>query len=111
MTHFIQAIQGTQMNVPVSILQTILNLAEFLEREEELKLFTASTLGELAQQCNAGAKALYYQERDPNKNIELLIQTNLELQQPEAALGILVFAKKAKLLLNENIIAENPQSL
>jgi hypothetical protein len=48
------------MNVPVSILQTILNLAEFLEREEELKLFTASTLGELAQQCNAGAKALYY---------------------------------------------------
>lgn len=65
----------------MNILQTILNLAEFLEREEELKLFTASTLADLAQQCNAGAKALYYQERDPNRNIEKLIDTNLELQQ------------------------------
>lgn len=62
MTNIINAISLTNQgnNAPVNILQTILNLAEFLEREEELKLFTASTLADLAQQCNAGAKALYY---------------------------------------------------
>ena len=41
------------------VLQTILNLAEFLEREEELKLYAPSTLASVAERCNASAKALY----------------------------------------------------
>lgn len=48
MTNIINAINNAGQNAPVSILQTILNLAEFLEKEEELKLFTASTFADLA---------------------------------------------------------------
>lgn len=61
MTCFISAINS--QTSPTIILQTILNLAEFLEREEELKLFTASTLAQLSEKCNAAAKALYYREK------------------------------------------------
>ena len=36
-------------DVPVMVLQTILNLAEFLETEEELKLFSPATLAAVAE--------------------------------------------------------------
>lgn len=86
-------------DVPVIVLQTILNLAEFLEREEELKLFAPSTLATVAERCNASAKALYYKEKDFDRNrydnIDTLISINFDLQQPEAANGLL------KLMHNE----------
>ena len=49
---------------PTVVLQTILNLAEFMELDEntDLKLFSAKTLAEIAERCNAYAKALYYWE-------------------------------------------------
>jgi len=79
--------------VPVMVLQTILNLAEFLEREEELKLFAPSTLATVAERCNASAKALYYKEKDFDRNryenMDALISINFDLQQPEAANGLL----------------------
>jgi FKBP12-rapamycin complex-associated protein len=86
-------------DVPVMVLQTILNLAEFLEREEELKLFAPATLAAVAERCNASAKALYYKEKDFDRNryenIDTLISINFDLQQPEAANGLL------KLMHNE----------
>lgn len=82
------------------VLQTILNLAEFLEREEELKLFSPATLANVALRCNASAKALYYREKEFDRNrydnIDSLISINFDLQQPEAANGLL------KLMNNEN---------
>ena len=72
-------------NKPTIVLQTILNLAEFMELDEttDIKLFAASTLARIAEQCNAYAKALYYWEmefeNDPKSTIELLIKTNYGL--------------------------------
>jgi len=83
---------------PTIILQTILNLAEFMELDEntDLKLFSSATLAKIAEQCNAYAKALYYWElefdNDPKGTTELLINTNYGLNQPEAAEGILIYA-------------------
>eukprot|EP00351_Strombidinopsis_sp_SopsisLIS2011_P002380 CAMPEP_0116880818 /NCGR_PEP_ID=MMETSP0463-20121206/12820_1 /TAXON_ID=181622 /ORGANISM="Strombidinopsis sp, Strain SopsisLIS2011" /LENGTH=71 /DNA_ID=CAMNT_0004531923 /DNA_START=2295 /DNA_END=2510 /DNA_ORIENTATION=- len=49
---------------PIVVLQTILNLAEFMELDEstDIKLFSAKTLAQIAENCNAYAKALYYWE-------------------------------------------------
>jgi FKBP12-rapamycin complex-associated protein len=54
-------------------------------------------LGELAASCHAYAKALHYKEiefkQSPQQTIEQLIAINNELQQPEAAVGILNLAQ------------------
>ena len=87
-----------------AVMQTILNLAEFMELDEngDIKLFSEKTLAKIAENCNAYAKALYYWEQEfynnPKDTIELLIGTNYGLQQPEAAEGILEYAKKNQLL-------------
>ena len=70
---------------PIVVLQTILNLAEFMELDEstDIKLFSAKTLAQIAENCNAYAKALYYWEQEfdnsPKDTIDLLIQTNYGL--------------------------------
>lgn len=104
MQNYLNAIKSESK--PTIILQTILNLAEFMELDEntDLKLFSASTLAKIAEKCNAYAKALYYWElefeNDPKNTIELLISTNYGLQQPEAAEGILEYAQK-NILIDE----------
>ena len=69
-----------------------------LDESEDVKLFSARTLAQIAEECNAYAKALYYWEQEfdnsPRETVEKLIQTNYLLQQPEAAEGILNYAKK-----------------
>jgi len=105
MDAFMTAIKSKSKTTQV--LQTILNLAEFMELDEstDIKLFSSKTLAEIAEKCDAYAKALYYWEQEfdnsPRETIELLIQTNYGLQQPEAAEGILEYAKK-NLLAEEN---------
>ena len=93
---FFRAIESP--TTPVLIYQTILNLAEFMEHEDNPVLLPMSTLGLLAEKCNALAKALYYREiefeSNPTSVIEALISINYGLQQPEAANGILYIAKK-----------------
>ena len=73
-----------------------------LDENGDTKLFAAKTLAKIAESCNAYAKALYYWEQEfdnnPRETIEMLIQTNYGLQQPEAAEGILEYAKKNMLL-------------
>ena len=91
-----RAIESTA--APSVIHQNILNLAEFMEHEENsLPILTAS-LSALAEKCNALAKALYYREiefeSNPQNVIESLISINYGLQQPEAANGILIYAQK-----------------
>lgn len=83
---------------PIIIHQTILNLAEFMEHEENSLPILTSGLSCLAEKCNALAKALYYREiefeSNPQNVIESLISINYGLQQPEAANGILIYAQK-----------------
>ncbi|EGG15157.1 protein kinase [Cavenderia fasciculata] len=87
-------------NIPPEILQTLLNLAEFMELHEKPLPIDIRTLGALAEKCHAYAKALHYKEIEfqqsigSNSTIEALISINNQLQQPEAAIGILIYAQK-----------------
>ena len=91
-----RAIEST--TAPTIIHQIILNLAEFMEHEENSLPIQMSSFSTLAEKCNALAKALYYREiefeSNPQNVIESLISINYGLQQPEAANGILIYAQK-----------------
>lgn len=90
--------------IPAEILQTLLNLAEFMEHDVEALPIDIRELGELAQKCHAYAKALHYKELEfhtsPSTCIESLISINNQLGQPEAAAGILKYAQQH----HENVI-------
>jgi len=85
-------------NIPPEIVQTLLNLAEFMEHHDKALPIDIRTLGDLALRCHAYAKALHYKETEfhtsPGSSIETLISINNKLQQPEAAQGLLKFAQR-----------------
>ena len=84
-------------NTPINILQTILNLAEFMQHDREVIPIDISVLGDLAERCLAYAKALYYRELEfevsPESTIESLVALYTNLGHSEAANGLLVYAK------------------
>ena len=89
----------TSPNIPPEILQTLLNLSEFMEHDDKALPIDIRTLGLYATKCHAYAKALHYKElefiSEPLTNtIESLISINNQLQQPDSAVGILTFAQK-----------------
>lgn len=66
-------------------MQTILNLHEFMELDDKddaqvSRIFDEHNLAEVAEECNAYAKALYYWEvefqNDAKSTIEKIITTN-----------------------------------
>jgi FKBP12-rapamycin complex-associated protein len=85
-------------NVPADIMQMLLNLVEFLERARvSISIVELKDLSALAEKCHAYAKALHYKELEfqtsaSQQNIEALIRLNTQLQQREAAEGMLVYA-------------------
>ena len=87
-------------NIPPEILQNLLNLAEFMEHHDKPLPIDYRTLGALAEKCHAYAKALHYKEMEfrQSQNIastlEALISINNKLQQPQAAIGVLLYAQK-----------------
>ena len=79
-------------------MQTLLNLAEFMEHDDKSLPILPRQLGSYAQKCHAFAKALHYKElewtAEPNtETIESLIRINNQLQQPDVAVGILNHAQ------------------
>lgn len=86
-------------NLPPDILQTLLNLAEFMDRVGLPLPIDARTLGGFSEQCHAYAKALHYKETEfttsPAACVEAMISINTQLQQTAAAQGILVYAQKS----------------
>lgn len=85
--------------IPPEILQTLLNLAEFMEHDDKALPIDQRTLGAYAAKCHAYAKALRYKElefmNEPlPETIEALISINNQLQQPDAAIGILKHAQQ-----------------
>lgn len=86
-------------NNPPEIHQTLLNLAEFMEHDDKPLPMRIPTLGQYAQRCHAYAKALHYKElefiQEPSTpTIEALISINNQLQQSDAAIGILKHAQQ-----------------
>eukprot|EP00842_Homolaphlyctis_polyrhiza_P006138 jgi/Hompol1/6525/HPOL_002279-RA len=89
----------TSPYIPPETLQTLLNLAEFMEHDERPLPIEIRTLGLYAAKCHAFAKALHYKElefiSEPLANtIEQLISINNLLQQPDSAVGILTYAQQ-----------------
>lgn len=84
--------------VPVEIIQMLLNLAEFMEHDEQPLPIDIKTLSKKASKCHAYAKALYYKEMEFHTNpavcVESLISINNHLEHPEAAVGILTYAQQ-----------------
>ncbi|KAM7221779.1 phosphatidylinositol 3-kinase tor2 [Rhypophila decipiens] len=88
-------------NVPPDLLGQLLNLAEFMEHDDKALPIDIRTLGREAARCHAYAKALHYKEleflQDHNSGaVEALIVINNQLQQSDAAIGILRKVKAYK---------------
>lgn len=89
----------TSPNIPPEILQVLLNLAEFMEHDDKALPIDIRTLGAHAAKCHAFAKALHYKELEFEEEktpstVEALISINNQLQQSDAAVGILRNAQK-----------------
>ena len=85
--------------IPPEILQVLLNLAEFMEHDDKPLPIDIGTLGMYAGKCHAYAKALHYKELEFEEEktpsvVEALISINNQLQQTDAAVGILRNAQK-----------------
>lgn len=92
--------------IPSEVAQQLLNASEFMERQERPLPIGIHVLGTQAGRFHAYAKALYYKELEftaalrsgnsPSTTvIEALISINNQVQQPDAALGILVHANRS----------------
>eukprot|EP00727_Mastigamoeba_balamuthi_P014068 m51a1_g9284 putative phosphatidylinositol kinase tor2 (2481) ;mRNA; r:2709-12776 len=85
-------------STPHEVVQTLLNLAEFMERED--KELPLENLGTLALKNRAFAKALRYKELQYQQSpqsprlVEDLISINTQMQQSDAANGILLTAQQ-----------------
>ncbi|EPX74347.1 phosphatidylinositol kinase Tor2 [Schizosaccharomyces octosporus yFS286] len=94
----------TSPHISPEIIQILLNLAEFMEHDDKPLPIDIRTLGAYAAKCHAFAKALHYKELEfieeelvtkPSiDTIEALISINNQLQQPDAAIGILKHAQQ-----------------
>ena len=85
--------------IPAEILNTLLNLAEFMEHDDKTLPIEPRALGTYATRCHAHAKALHYREAEfitaPTPAlVEMLISTNNVLQQPDTAVGTLTYAQQ-----------------
>lgn len=87
-------------DIPPEIMQILLSCFEWMERDgKPLTAIDINKLGRFGTKCHAYAKALHYKEiefkkKPDNQTIEDLISLNNQLQQPEAADGILTFAQR-----------------
>ncbi|THH04859.1 hypothetical protein EW145_g5218 [Phellinidium pouzarii] len=89
----------TSPTVPTDLAHRLLNLAEFMEHEDKPLPLDNRTLGKYALEFHAYAKALHYLEIEffaetSPAIIENLILINTQLQQQDAAWGILTVARE-----------------
>jgi FKBP12-rapamycin complex-associated protein len=91
--------------IPSEVAQQLLNVAEFMERQERPLPIGMHMLGTQAARFHAYAKALYYKELEftaavqsgispSSQVIEALISINNQVQCPDAALGVLIHANR-----------------
>jgi len=95
-------------DVSAEILQSLLNLAEFMEHDPDGGLpIDISILADLALKCRAYAKALHYKEREYNQSksngcVEALISINRKLDLQDAALGVLKASSLGERLMSDD---------
>ena len=86
-------------HIPPEIMQVLLNLCEFMEHDDKALPIDIRALGAYAAKNHAFAKALHYKELEFEEEktpstVEALISINNQLQQTDAAVGILRTAQK-----------------
>ena len=105
----------TQKKTPKNIALIILNLIEFINKEEneEIELNDFNQFGNISYACQAYAKALYYVENDYTKNdstddLIKLINLYINLGLSESAMGIYHLAQmKSKNSFNNLLSQKN----
>ncbi|KAJ1885116.1 phosphatidylinositol kinase- protein kinase tor1, partial [Kickxella alabastrina] len=90
---------ASHSDVPSEILQTILSLAGYMERDEKQIPIDLKLLGEYADRCHALAKELHYKEAEWTLEngygtIEKLIELNQDLDLHDSAVGMLNYVRK-----------------
>ncbi|KAJ2596931.1 phosphatidylinositol kinase- protein kinase tor1, partial [Coemansia sp. RSA 1722] len=90
---------AAQAYVPADILQTILSLAGFMERDGKVIPINLKLLGQYADRCHALAKELHYKEEEwtmegDYDTITQLIQLNQSLDLHDSAIGMLNYVRK-----------------
>ena len=99
-------------DVSAEILQSLLNLAEFMEHDTEGGLpIDIGVLADLALKCRAYAKALYYKEREYSQTrssrcVESLISINRKLDLQDAALGVLKVSSLGESFASDNKVGQ-----
>ena len=98
---------------PKDILLTILNLIEFINKEENemFEIVEYEELGKISDVCRTYAKALYYIENqyinnDSSDELKKLINLYIGLELPESAMGIYRLAKKKSKMSFNNLLNE-----
>ncbi|KAJ2807852.1 phosphatidylinositol kinase- protein kinase tor1 [Coemansia guatemalensis] len=106
----IGALQGAAAHedVPPEVLQTILGLAGFMERDEKQIPIDLKLLGEYADRCHALAKELHYKEAEwaLEKNydtITKLIELNQSLDLHDSATGLLEYVRREQPDIRESV--------
>ncbi|KAJ2657369.1 phosphatidylinositol kinase- protein kinase tor1 [Coemansia sp. RSA 1200] len=99
---------ASNKEIPSDILQTILNLAGYMERDEKQIPIDLKLLGEYADRCHALAKELHYKEAEwaLEKNyetIEKLIELNQNLDLHDSAIGMLNYVRKEQPDIEESV--------
>ncbi|KAJ1922433.1 phosphatidylinositol kinase- protein kinase tor1 [Tieghemiomyces parasiticus] len=84
---------------PNEIVQAVLNLAEFMEHDDKAIQIDIRSLAEYAMRSNAFAKALHFSEltflmSSSAENLDRLIRAYTQLNQHDAATGLIKFATK-----------------
>ncbi|KAJ2597973.1 phosphatidylinositol kinase- protein kinase tor1 [Coemansia sp. RSA 1721] len=99
---------AAQIDVPADILQTILSLAGFMERDGKVTPINLKLLGQYADRCHALAKELHYKEEEwtmegDYDTITQLIQLNQSLDLHDSAIGMLNYVCKEQPDIEESV--------
>ncbi|KAJ2779391.1 phosphatidylinositol kinase- protein kinase tor1 [Coemansia javaensis] len=94
--------------VPGYILQTILGLANYMERDAQQVPISLKLLGEYADRCHALAKELRYKEAEwmlekSHDAIAELIELNQDLDLQDSAVGMLELARNENRAIPESV--------
>ncbi|KAJ2885848.1 phosphatidylinositol kinase- protein kinase tor1 [Coemansia asiatica] len=99
---------ASKPGVSSDILQTILSLAGFMERDEKQIPIDLKLLGDYADRCHALAKELHYKEAEWTLEkgygtIEKLIELNQNLDLHDSAIGMLNYVRKEQPDIEESV--------
>lgn len=101
MIYHIKRVLNTNPPPPLNVRQTILNLTEFMGRQNHFSELEPEFLAKASKDALAYAKTLYFCEQlfelNPERQMEVLIEIYTLLGQPESAAGLLKIAKKHKI--------------